>query len=61
MKKLLLLFAFATTLVAAHSQILNTGQTLKKGKFSMGVAPGIIANGNTDFILWGHAGIGLIV
>ncbi len=54
------LFAFALVLsTALQAQVFNTAKTLKKGTFSLGIEPMIIANGGTDFILYGHMGYGL--
>ena len=44
----------------AHSQVFNTGQTLKKGVVSLGVEPTLHIDGGADGVmLFGHAGYGL--
>lgn len=40
-------------------QLFSTGQTMKPKKWSIGVEPSVIINGDTDFMLFGHAGYGL--
>ena len=60
MKKLLLLIVVASTLTSAHGQVFNTGQTLKKGVFSLGIEPALhIDGGANGVILFGHAGYGI--
>lgn len=59
MKKLFLIISAFFLLNALSAQVFNTGQTLKKGVFSAGAEPAIIAGGNADFMLFGHLGYGL--
>jgi len=59
MKKLALSFMLSFLLLGVSAQVLNTAGVLKKGNFSIGVQPTIIASGGTDFILFGHVGYGL--
>jgi len=60
MKKLLLLIVVAFTFTSAHGQVFNTGQTLKKGVFSLGIEPALhIDGGANGVILFGHAGYGI--
>lgn len=59
MKKLILLLGIVLIANGLWAQVFNTGQTLKKGAFSVGFEPTIIASGNSDFILFGHFGYGL--
>ena len=60
MKKLFCILFFTIALLNfINAQVFNTGQTLKKGAFSFGVEPAIIANGNSDFILFLHGGYGI--
>lgn len=44
---------------SAMAQVFNTSETLKTGTFAIGIEPMIIANGSSDFILFGHIGYGL--
>lgn len=59
MRKLLLLVMSAVLVSSISAQVFNTGQTLKKGTFSAGVEPTIIAKNSPDFILFGHFGYGI--
>lgn len=42
-----------------NAQVFNTAKTLKTGTFAVGIEPMVIANGGSDFILFGHIGYGL--
>ena len=60
MKKILtfsLVLLFVSTLSA---QVFNTGQTLKPMKISLGIEPAFVVNGDAEFMLFLHGGIGLI-
>lgn len=59
MKKIAILILLFTTLLNANAQVFSTAKTLKTGTFAIGVQPTIIANGGSDFILFGHMGYGL--
>jgi len=60
MRKLLLLSAtFFLLTVASYGQVFNTGQTLKPKKFSLGVEPSVLINGDSEFMLFLHGGYGL--
>ncbi len=50
-----LLFLSAMT----YGQVFNTGQTLKPKKFSLGVEPSVLINGDSEFMLFLHGGYGL--
>ncbi|MGE4289502.1 MAG: hypothetical protein AB7E36_12500 [Salinivirgaceae bacterium] len=60
MMRYLLTFILALTGLIGSSQVFNTSQTLKEGTFSFGIEPLLIASGNSDFMLFGHAGYGLV-
>jgi hypothetical protein len=51
---------FSMSVLIGSSQVFNTSQTLKEGTFSFGIEPLLIASGNGDFVLFGHAGYGLV-
>ncbi|SRR6056297_1377641 len=61
MKKISLLLLFAAFLsLQSSGQIFNTGQTLKKGTFSLGLEPTLHIDGGADgFIFFAHAGYGI--
>jgi hypothetical protein len=60
MKKLFLLIFASFTITGVYGQVFNTGQTLKKGVFSLGIEPALhIDGGANGVILFGHAGYGL--
>lgn len=60
MKKLFLLILAVFTITSSYGQVFNTGQTLRKGVFSLGVEPTLHIDGGADgVILFGHAGYGL--
>ena len=61
MKKVWLLSIVAVMLTLQTSaQIFNTGQTLKKGTFSLGLEPTLHIDGGADgFIFFAHAGYGI--
>lgn len=59
MKKLLFITIVLFFSLIANSQVFNTSGILKTHHFSVGVEPVIFAEGNTDFILFGHIGYGL--
>lgn len=55
----MLLFG-ALFILNTQAQVFNTGQTLRKGVFSLGVEPTLHINGGADgFILFTHAGYGI--
>lgn len=43
----------------SFGQLFSTGQTLKPKKWSIGVEPSVLINGDEQFMLFGHAGYGL--
>ncbi|HON19507.1 MAG TPA: hypothetical protein PK990_10145 [Salinivirgaceae bacterium] len=57
--KTIFLAIILSSVLSVNAQVFNTGQTLKPGKFSLGVEPSIIINGNSDFMLFFHGGYGL--
>jgi hypothetical protein len=60
MKKIILVFVSLAFILQAHSQVFNTGQTLKQGTFSLGVEPALhIDGGANGFILFVHGGYGI--
>lgn len=59
MKKLLVVVALIAITSYSFSQVFNTGQTLKPGKFAIGVEPGVMVNGNSEFIMFLHGGVGI--
>ena len=60
MKKITLLIVSAFLFMNVQGQVFNTGQTLKKGTFSLGVNPALHMDGGADgFILLAHAGYGI--
>jgi hypothetical protein len=59
MKKITVLLLFLFFIITfSNAQVFNTAQTLKKGIFSVGIEPMLIANG-TDFTMYFHGGYGL--
>jgi len=59
MKKIAIIAICFVCGFGATAQVFNTGKTLKQGAFAIGIEPMIIANGGSDFILFGHIGYGL--
>lgn len=59
MKKFLVIIALIAISSYSFSQVFNTGQTLKPGKFAIGVEPGVMVNGNSEFIMFLHGGVGI--
>lgn len=59
MKKIIIALFALTLSFSTSAQVFSTGQTLKPNNWSLGFEPSIIINGNTDFMLFGHAGYGL--
>lgn len=59
MKRILTILAFLFIASSSFSQVFNTGQTLKLRQFSLGIEPGIMINGNSDFIMFLHGGYGI--
>ena len=60
MKKLILLIVATITFSSIYGQVFNTGQTLRKGVFALGVEPALHIDGGADgVILFGHAGYGI--
>ena len=59
MKKLLSFLGLLLIVSSSFSQVFNTGQTLKPKTFSLGIEPGVMINGNSDFILFLHGGYGI--
>lgn len=58
-KTILLLAVFIGFSAMSFGQVFNTGQTLKPKKWSIGAEPSVIINGDTDFMMFMHAGYGL--
>ena len=59
MKKFVIFAFYLAIGFGAKAQVFNTAKTLKTGTFSVGIEPMLIANGGSDFILFGHMGYGL--
>jgi len=59
MRKLLIFLALLAFTSSLFSQVFNTGQTLKPKKVSLGVEPGVMVNGTSEFIMFLHGGVGL--
>ncbi|HDP55112.1 MAG TPA: hypothetical protein ENN24_05460 [Bacteroidetes bacterium] len=59
MKKILLIVFAAAVSFSVTAQVFNTGQTLKPKKFSAGIEPAVLINGNAEFILFLHGGVGI--
>ena len=60
MKRFFLILMLFLTVSVAHSQVFNTGQTLKPKTFSVGLEPAVVINGGADFILFLHGGAGIV-
>lgn len=58
-KKLLTVAVLLVLITSVNAQVFNTASVLKQKKLSLGVEPTIIAEGDNDFILFGHAGLGI--
>jgi hypothetical protein len=58
-KNFLLVVAFLLISSFSFGQLFSTGQTLKPKKWSVGVEPSVLVNGDAEFYLFGHAGYGL--
>jgi len=59
MKKLVLFLLPVLLVSTSFGQVFNTGQTLKPKMFSLGVEPGVMVNGSSEFILFVHGGYGI--
>lgn len=59
MKRILIILALLFIASTSFCQVFNTGQTLKPNKFSLGIEPGIMVNGDSEFILFLHGGYGI--
>lgn len=60
MKKLRLTVILVTILsISGYSQIFNTGQTLKRKHFRLGIEPTIYVNNSSDFLMFLHGGMHL--
>lgn len=59
MKRLLTILAILFIASSSFGQIFNTGQTLQPKKFSLGMEPGVMINGGSEFILFLHGGYGI--
>lgn len=59
MKKITILLLAVLISASISAQVFNTGQTLKPKKFSLGIEPTVLINGNANFILFMHGGYGL--
>ncbi len=60
MRRLIVSIVFVAIASLSMGQVFNTGQTLKPKAFSIGFEPGVMINGNTDFIMFIHGGMGLV-
>lgn len=58
-KKLLLAVILFLGAIASNAQVFSTSATLKKGSFSVGIHPTLLASGSTHFILFARGGYGL--
>jgi hypothetical protein len=58
MKKIIVIISTLFIFSAAQSQVFNTGSTLKKGEFSLGLEP-LIYGGANEFMMFFHGGYGL--
>jgi hypothetical protein len=58
-KQLFLLGIFLIISSFSFGQLFSTGQTMKPKKWSIGIEPSVIINGDAEFYLFGHAGYGL--
>lgn len=59
MKKLFSLLLLAIIASASYGQVFNTGQTLKPKMFSLGIEPGVMVKGSSEFIMFLHGGYGI--
>lgn len=59
MKKPIFFVTIMLISIMSFGQLFSTGQTMKRKKFSLGVEPSILINGDTDFMLFMHGGYGL--
>jgi len=60
MRKLqLVLILIISISVSGFSQVFNTGQTLKKKHFRLGLEPTVFIDNSTDFLMFLHGGIHL--
>jgi hypothetical protein len=60
MKKSVVFLLLFGTVVALNAQVFNTGQTLKPKAISLGIEPAFVVNGDAQFMLFLHGGIGLV-
>ena len=61
MKKACMILLVALGITAINAQVCNTGQLLRPGHFSLGVAPCIfVTGGGNDFAAYLTAGVGLL-
>ncbi len=60
MKKTIVLLVLFCAGLAINAQVFNTGQTLKPKAISLGIEPAFVVNGDAQFMLFLHGGIGLI-
>lgn len=58
MKKLLTLIIISLFTINGYSQVFNTAKTLKPGKFSIGLEPAFLIDGD-DFMMFFHGGLGV--
>lgn len=59
MKKVLSFLLLLLIVSSSFSQVFNTGQTLKPKTFSLGIEPGVMINGSSDFMLFLYGGYGI--
>lgn len=59
LKRIIPFLAALLLTLSVSGQVFNTGQTLKRGTFSIGFEPVILLDAGNDFMLFGHAGFGL--
>ena len=59
MKRLNIFLLCISMSVSGYSQVFHTGETLKRGVFSLGVEPAVFINGGSEFMLFFHGGYGI--
>jgi hypothetical protein len=61
MKKHILIAVILVSLSSwSFAQVFNTSETLRSGQLSAGFEPSVYVNGDTDFNLFLHGGVGLV-
>ena len=59
MRRIVFISTLMVSSIITSGQIFSTGQTLKPSAFSFGIEPAAIIDGNSDFILFLHGGVGI--